>query len=128
MPTLKRPLPVLIIGNGPVGLLLAYGLVKQDGECPWVLSLLHDQELVGPQSKQEAGSIGSETSDHTASSWRGYEPRSTLGLCSLLLTTTVRPGRIVGLVDARCSLSVRHPASGSAGRSSLPRDSRWSAL
>ena len=32
MPTLKRPLPVLIIGNGPVGLLLAYGLVKQDGE------------------------------------------------------------------------------------------------
>lgn len=32
MPSLKRPLPVLIIGNGPVGLLLAYGLVKQDGE------------------------------------------------------------------------------------------------
>lgn len=31
MPAYQQPLPVLIVGNGPVGLLLAYALLKQDG-------------------------------------------------------------------------------------------------
>lgn len=32
MPAKQAPLPVLIVGNGPVGLLTALALAKQDGE------------------------------------------------------------------------------------------------
>lgn len=33
MPAKQAPLPVLVVGNGPVGLLTALALAKQDGEC-----------------------------------------------------------------------------------------------